>query len=230
MNIYNYKTLISLLLTSLLLISCDSKEVVKTTITPQIKEVVVPELYTLKNGFIKSGQGFHQSLRDMKIDRKISLKIINSLRDHVEFSKLKVGDKLIGKFDSKNKLVEFSFSNSPAEEHNLKHDFITSEWLYNFKEEKTVWIKRILEGSLEGSTLQEDLVNTGLTRPVVARIINVLLCKVNFRVNARMGDNYKILLNERIHDGKVIGTKVLYTSYSGLRAGSSNAYFYGFCN
>ena len=226
MNIYNYKTLISLLLTSLLLISCKSKEVFKTSVTPEIKEVVVPELYTLKNGSIKRGQGFHQSLRDMKIDRKISLKIINSLRDHVEFSKLKVGDTLIGKFDSKNKLVEFSFSNSPAEEHNLKLDFITSEWLYNLKEEKTVWIKRILEGSLEGSTLQEDLVSTGLERPVVARIVNVLLCKVNFRVHARIGDNYKVLLNERIHNGEVIETQILYTSYNGVRAGSSDAYFY----
>lgn len=226
MIINNYKTQFFLLLASFVFISCEANQTINSNSVTEIKKVVIPETYTVKTGSIKRGQGFHQSLRDMKIDRKVSLEIINSLRDHVEFSKLKIGDKLAGKYNNKNELIEFSFSNSPAEEHILKHDYITKQWLYEFKEEKTVWIKRILEGSLEGSTLQEDLVSTGLERPVVARIINVLLCKVNFRVHARVGDNYKVLLNERIHNGEVIETRILYTSYNGVRAGSSDAYFY----
>jgi murein DD-endopeptidase MepM/ murein hydrolase activator NlpD len=226
MIINKLKLFFTLILTSQLLISCVSNEVVKVESTSIVKPIVAKEILTAREGSIKRGQGFHQSLRDLKVNRTISLKLINALRDHVEFSKLKVGDRLTTKTDSKNKLVEFSFSNSPAEEHVLKHDLITDGWIYSFKEDKTVWIKRILEGSLQGSTLQEDLVATGLKRPVVARVINVLLCKVNFRVNARMGDKYKILLNERIHNGNVIETEVLYTSYNGVRAGSSDAFFY----
>ena len=226
MTIYNLKAQFLLLLTTFLLFSCEENQTFKTKIVKTPKKAVPAELHTLKKGSIKRGQGFHQSLRDMKIDRKVSLQIINSLRDHVEFSKLKVGDRLTGKYNSKNELIEFSFSNSPAEEHFLKHDYITKQWIHERKEEKTVWIKRILEGSLKGSTLQEDLVSTGLERSVVARIVNVLLCKVNFRVHARVGDNYKVLLNERIHNGEVIETRILYTSYNGVRAGSSDAYFY----
>lgn len=206
--------------------SCTEKTEVKA-VHKTIEVKAIQETFTTINGTIKRGQGFHQALRDLKIDRKDSLKIINALRDEVEFSKLKVGDKLTAQFDSMNKLAKFSFSNSPAQKHILKYDLLTKTWLYSFKEEKTVWVKRILEGTLrKGSTLQADLVATGLKRSVVAEAINVLLCKVNFRLDARMGDQYKILLNERIYNGNVIDTQVLYTSYKGVRAGNSSAYFY----
>ncbi|MEX1099481.1 MAG: M23 family metallopeptidase, partial [Bacteriovoracaceae bacterium] len=192
-----------------------------------LRSVAHKEVLSSKRGEVKRGQGLFQALKDVSIDNALALKLINALRDEVEFSKLKVGDKLEAVFNQDEKLVAFSFSQNPAEKHSLKLNQETKTWDYLFIEEPTSWRARILEGELRAdSTLQDDLISKGLPRAVVAEVVNVLLCKVNFRMNARMGDRYKILLNERIFDGSVIQTKTLYTSYRGKRAGSHKAYFY----
>lgn len=218
------------LLVILCLVSCENAEQKQAILQQKIEKlkpapIKIP-IKTIVKGSIKRGHGMFQSLKRLKIDHSNSLKIINLLRDKVEFSKLKVGDKLTATFNGDKKLIGFSFSNSPAEKHILSLNS-DNKWDYFFHLEKTTWESRMLTGYLRpGSTLQDDLVATGLKRSVVAEAINVLLCKVNFRLDAREGDAYKVLLNERFYNGKVLESKILYTSYSGKKAGSSEAYFY----
>lgn len=178
-------------------------------------------------GEVKRGQGLYQALRDVSVDNALSLEIINALSDEVEFSKLKVGDKLEATFNPNKELIQFSFSQNRAEKHIVKRNNPQEKWTYEFKEEPTFWHARILEGQLrDGSTLQNDLLSHGLSPAVVNEIVNVLLLRVNFRMNARVGDTFKILLNERKYQGETIQTKVLYTSYKGVRAGSHETFFY----
>lgn len=177
-------------------------------------------------GYVKKGEGFFQSLQNIGVSHSDSLKIINALRDEVEFSKLKVGDSLFAFFNNENKLVKFIFSNTPAEKHIIELN-IDSGIKYTFKEEVTAWRYKEVDGQLkEGSTLQQDLISQGLERSTIQEAVNALLCKINFRYHARKGDRYKILLHERLFENKVIETKVLYTSYKGKRAGFSETYFY----
>lgn len=211
------------------LLSCESANFTsEVKLKPKIKEVAPKKVYTTETGAVKSGEGLFQALRSVSIhDNVLALQLINALRDEVEFSKLKVGDLLEATFDENKKLVSFSFSQNPAEKHVVTLNPDTKAWDYSFKEEETFWHTRMLEGSLQaGSTLQNDLISQELSRPVIAEVINVLLCKVNFRFNARMGDKYKVLLKERMFQDKVIETKVLYTSYSGVRAGTSEAFYF----
>lgn len=178
-------------------------------------------------GEVKRGQGLYQALRDVSVDNALALEIINALSDEVEFSKLKVGDKLQATFNHNKELLQFSFSQNPAERHIVKRSAPGEKWVYEFSEERTFWNARILEGELrDGSTLQSDLLSYGLSPSVVNEIVNVLLLRVNFRMNARVGDVFKVLLSERIFQGKIIATKVLYTSYQGQRAGSHEAFYY----
>jgi murein DD-endopeptidase MepM/ murein hydrolase activator NlpD len=180
-----------------------------------------------KSGEVKKGQGLYQALKDVSIDNALALELINTLRDEVEFSKLKIGDKLEATFNQDKKLVEFAFSQNQVEKHVLKLNQKNGKWDYNFKEEKTFWFSHILEGSLNpGSTLQEDLLAQGLSPSVVNEVVNVLLLKVNFRMNARVGDRFKVLLSERKFKSSIIQTKVLYTSYKGNRAGFHEAYYF----
>lgn len=228
--------LISALLICLSLMSCETSEDKFAKAKLEVKKLeqlrvaqshYEKSLETLKVGKVKRGQGFFQALRSVSIIGRDSLQLINKLRDKVEFSKLKVGDKLVAKFNQNHNLVEFSFSNNPAEKHNLKKNFDQNSWDYTFEEEDTFWKTRIITGKLKvGSTLQTDLVEAGLKRSVVGEIVNILLCKVHFRMDARMGDDYNILLNERLYRGQILETKILYTSYKGKRAGFSEAYFY----
>lgn len=218
---------ILILLLSSCLLSCESDSVIENTEVSITKKSIPKETYISKSGEVKKGQGFYHALKDVGINNAQALDIINSLQDEVEFSKLKVGDKLEAIFNQDNKLLSFSFSQNPAEKHLLNYNFTHSNWDYKFKEEPTFWQSRILEGELKkDSTLQDDLIASGLSRPVVAEIVNILLCKVNFRYNARMGDKFKVLLNERKYQGRTLQTKILYTYYSGVRAGTSEAFYY----
>lgn len=187
----------------------------------------VKEYFITKSSEVKYGQGLYQALKNVGIENDKALELINALRDEVEFSKLKVGDKLQAVFDYQNTLVQFSFSQNPAEKHIVNKNSVTNGWDYSFHEELTQWKVRTLIGELRaGSTLQDDLLSEGLSAQVVNEVINVLLCKVNFRMNARMGDQYKVFLNERFYADQVIETRVLYTSYSGERAGHYEAFYF----
>ena len=218
---------LGLILLSIFSISCNEIETlnsVKKT-NKEIKKVQPSIQLTTRYGTVKAGQGFFNALKNLGIDHATSLKITNELRDEVEFSKLKVGDNFIATFNKKNEVVKFVFSNMPAEKHVL--NLVDDKFKYEFIEEQTHWKYREITGNLrKGSTLQADLLAQGLKRVVAAEAINVLLCKINFRFDARTGDEYKIFLKERVYKDKVIDTKVLYTSYSGTRAGKSEAYFY----
>lgn len=192
-----------------------------------VQKLVFSKKNKTKFGELKSGQGLYQALQNVSIDNALSLKLINSLRDEVEFSKLKVGDKLEATFNEEGELVEFAFSQNPAEKHIVKLNDATRNWDYSFQEEKTYWHTRVLEGQLRaGSTLQQDLLEQGLKPSVVNEVVNVLLLKVNFRMNARVGDRFKVLLSERRFNKSIIQSKVLYTAYQGKRAGSHEAFYY----
>lgn len=183
--------------------------------------------YTIKKAQVEKGQGLYQALTSLTIDNGKALLLIDTLSDEVEFSKLKVGDALEASFDQDQKLVKFSFSQNPVETHSLTLNPETQAWEYSLTVLETVSTYRMIEGELqESSNLQADLFAQGLEKSVVNEVVNVLLCKVNFRTNARMGDRYSVLLSEKKYQDKIVGTKVLYTSYRGIRAGDHEAFFY----
>lgn len=180
-----------------------------------------------KMGEVKRGQGLYQALTDVSIDNKDALQIINALSDEVEFSKLKVEDKLEASFNEMNELVEFSFSQNPAEKHIVKKNIISGNWDYTFFEEETFWHSRMVEAKLtSGTTLQGVLLEQGFSPATVNEIISALMCKVNFRMSARVGDEFKALIQERKFGDQIISTKVLYTSYQGVRAGVHETFQY----
>ena len=186
---------------------------------------VVPESVFEISGEVKAGQGLYQALKSVSIENDLALKIINALRDEVEFSKLKVGDSLKANFNFQGQLVEFSFSQNPAEKHivKLKKD----QWVYEFIEEPTFWHSRMIEGTLTaGSTMQGVLLDGGFSPETTNNIISALMCKVNFRMHARVGDTFQALIKERKFQDKTIETKVLYTAYQGVRAGSHETFLY----
>lgn len=181
----------------------------------------------VKRTKVKAGEGMFQALKRVSIEHRQALDIINLLRDEVEFSKLKVGDQLQAKFNKENSLTHFTFAQNIFQKHIVAFNEKNQQWEYQYEEQKTLWQPRILEGTLRPeSTLHQDLLDYKLSNQAVNEIVNVLLCKVNFRYNARAGDTFKVLLSERKFRGITVESKVLYTSYSGVRAGDHQAYFY----
>ena len=192
-----------------------------------LQKIIDAPKFTTKFSEVERGEGLYQALKRISIENELALKIINTLRDEVEFSKLKVGDKLEGTFNNENELISFAFIQNPVEIHTATFDKEKNEWVYRLKEHKTFWQPRMLVGELKAdSTLIEDLLDHGLSKAVANDIINVLLCKVNFRMNAREGDQFKVLLNERKFRGLTVQSKILFTSYEGVRAGHHESFYY----
>ena len=218
--------ILTLLLISSSLYSCDKAQSVEvdsriSLLRPVDKSNIV------KEGEVQRGQGLYQALKSVSIENAQALKLINELRDEVEFSKIKVGDKLRATYDYNQNLIAFTFSQNPVESHTVTLNEESGKWDYSLTTLDTFWKPRTIEGKLQpGSTLEEDLVAKGLDRSVVSEVVNVLLCKVNFRMHARKGDRYKVLVSERMYKDQVVGTKVLFTSYEGKRAGSHQSYYY----
>ncbi|ATH08078.1 hypothetical protein BIY24_08980 [Halobacteriovorax marinus] len=224
----NMLKLLIILLVSRGLVSCDQspQRPIGTTNSSISPLRPANDSITIKKGEVKSGQGLFQALKSISIENVWALKLINQLRDEVEFSKIKVGDKLEATFKNEE-LIKFSFSQNPVETHTVTYDKKQDKWEYSLETLETFWRPRTLEGELRpDSTLEGDLIAEGLDRSVVNEVVNVLLCKVNFRMNARKGDRYKVLLSEQIFEQRVVGTKVLFTSYEGKRAGKHEAFFY----
>ncbi|WP_372654221.1 peptidoglycan DD-metalloendopeptidase family protein [Halobacteriovorax sp.] len=220
-----FKTLLLLTLSTCLYSCSQPKAVVERPILTPLRPIST--VRTVQKGEVKRGQGLYQALKDVSIDSEQALVLVNKLQDEIEFSKLKPGDKLVATFDGNKKLVNFSFSQNEVETHVVTLNNQTGDWDYKLDVLETYWQPRVLEGQLRsGSSLEHDLITDGLDRATVSEIVNVLLCKVNFRMNAREGDKYKVLLSERKHGDKTVGRKVLFTSYSGVRAGTHDAFFY----
>lgn len=176
---------------------------------------------------VKSGQGMFHALKDLGVENDVALELINVLRDEVEFSKLKVGDTLQGTFNFYNELMEFSFSQNIAEKHSLVKNFADGSWNYSFREEESFWVTKVVEGSIDkGSSLLSSLLKKGFSSKVANEVISALMCKVNFRMDSRLGDSYRALINERKFKDEVIETKVLYTSYRGRRAGVHETFLF----
>jgi murein DD-endopeptidase MepM/ murein hydrolase activator NlpD len=208
------------------LYSCDTAKSMEVTPLMTSMHPITPVLIVNK-GEVKRGQGLFQALKSVSIENSHALKLINELRDEIEFSKLKVGDQLEATFNQDKKLVKFTFSQNKFETHIVTFNELLNKWDYSLKTLETFWKPRMLEGELRsGSSLEQDLIAQGLKRSVVNEVVNVLLCKVNFRMNARQGDRYKVLLSERMHKNTVVGSKVLFTSYQGIRAGTHEAFLY----
>jgi murein DD-endopeptidase MepM/ murein hydrolase activator NlpD len=180
---------------------------------------------TVNTGMVKRGQGLYQALKNVGIGNDQALAIINALRDEVEFSKLKVGDRLKAWFNQQGELKKFSFAQNPAESHVVTR--MDGKWVYSFTQEKTHWHTRLIEGELKaGATLQGQLLSQDLSAKTVNEIISALMCKVNFRMNARNGDQFAALVQQRKFQDEVIESKVLYTFYQGRRTGRHETFQY----
>ncbi len=85
---------------------------------------------------------------------------------------------------------------------------------------------RIIEGVLD-KTLDASLIAAGLDINEKQQINNGLEGDINFQTDARNGDRFRVLIQERIFEGKRMPRgKILYVSYDGSRTGFHELFRY----
>lgn len=223
----------------LILTSCTKQKNVETPKTQsQTKDtLVVNSVDSLKeikkysvSGEILSGQGLTSSLLALKgVKMKTALEISNALKYEVDFRYLKAGEKLSVKFFRKDSTVlkEFIYQPDIVTFHKLYRDSVNDSLKYKFTElpieKKQVNISGVIE-----TTLNQALIEKKGVSDYIRSIVNgILECTVAFRTDARKGDKYQILAEERFFKNKKLpGGNVLYVSYFGKVAGLHEAYKY----
>ena len=185
----------------------------------------VIEEFTEKVTEVKKGEGLFQVFDRLGVSHQNALKIINSLRDEVEISKIQVGDKMKTTFDSANSPVQVEYIENIAQKHIAKK--VNNRWVYEFVKEKLSYEFNIIEGLLgRNKTLEEELKNLNVHKVVAGQAINVLGCKINFRQYARQGDKFKLFIRSEMFEDKIIKQRLLFASYSGKTAGNVEAFYY----
>ncbi len=193
-----------------------------------LKEISGSENSLWFYGEILPYKGFEDSI--MAVDGvKLyqALKIVNALRNHVDFRFLKAGEKFRFKLSKDGKVVErFVYSPNSVTFHVLNWDYGNKKYTYSLKVLPTSVRYRVIEGEIT-TTLNDALKKTGVTNGVRNTVNNVIECLVPIRTSARRGDRFKVLLEERVFDGKIIPPdKVLYACYEGKKTGKKEAFLY----
>ncbi len=180
------------------------------------------------HGKILPEKGIEEALLKVPgLQIKHAMEISNAIRYDVDLTKIKAGEDFKVKFDKDGNVEEFLYYPDIVTLHILKRDPVEKKLKYTAKTLSTERRFRIIEGNIE-SSLNESLVKRDdVTRNIRAVTVGILQCIVSFSTDARKGDEYRILVEDRYYKGEMVpGSKVLYASYRGKQAGFSEAFRY----
>ncbi len=179
-------------------------------------------------GKILPHRGFEEALLALPgIQLVHAMEVSNALRYSVDFRFLRAGEQFKVKLSEEGKVQEFQYFPNIITFHILRRDKETDELVYSSKILPTEKRYRIVEGKIETSLNQALLERDDVTGTIRAVTNNVLSCIISFRTDARRGDIYRILIEDRYYKGEMVpGSKILYLSYNGKRAGFHEAYRY----
>lgn len=174
--------------------------------------------------------GMFQTLEKAGVDLQQTLKVVRALSDSVELSKLQVGQTFHVGFrpDDPKNIAVFRYAETPARIHLLYSDSAGAPFRYR-RVDKPVEVRHsVFEGTLEaGGNLHTTLYKIGIPGRMVNVVTGVLMCKVNFSTDARVGDRFKVMLEETwFQDSVWIGGKVLFASYEGARVRKHEAFLF----
>ena len=180
------------------------------------------------HGKILPKKGIEEALLKVPgLQLKHAMEISNAIRYDVDLTQIKAGEDFKVKFDKDGNVEEFVYYPDIVTFHILKRDPVEKKLKYTAKTLPTERRFRIIEGRID-SSLNESLVKRDdVTRNIRAVTVGILECIVSFSTDARKGDEYRILVEDRYYKGEMVpGSKVLYASYKGKQAGFSEAFRY----
>ncbi|MBP5435476.1 peptidoglycan DD-metalloendopeptidase family protein [bacterium] len=180
------------------------------------------------HGKILPKKGIEEALLKIPgLQLKHAMEISNAIRYEVDLTQIKAGEDFKVKFDKEGNIDEFVYYPDIVTFHILKRDPAEKKLKYTAKILPTERRFRIIEGSIE-SSLNESLVKRDdVTRNIRAVTVGILECIVSFSTDARRGDKYRILVEDKYYrNQQVPGSKVLYASYEGKQAGFHEAFRY----
>ncbi|MCL2844375.1 MAG: M23 family metallopeptidase [Chitinivibrionia bacterium] len=202
--------------------------------------VVIEDTVVVVETLLRGGEGPFNVMERLNIDRRLRQRIIDNLANETDFTALRAGERFAGIFDlDTTKLLEFVYFQNPITTHRVRITYDENGDLesieYVLEERPSETRHRLLSGTLNSPTLDAELRSMGLSSNLVGVATNVLASRVAFRTDARIGDNFSLLLKEiyftdTLDNGEIVErtlderTQVLRLFYSGVRAGRHIGY------
>jgi len=144
---------------------------------------------------------------------------------YIDVTTLQPGDTLkVLMSEDKSKISKAMFIQEPT----TRHHFVVKgdSLIYSFEALPVQYQLRIVEGELN-KTLDATLLAMGLEHYEKQQVNSGLEGDINFQRDARNKDKFRILLEERIFEGKRMPrAKILYVGYTGERTGSHEIFRY----
>lgn len=196
------------------------------TIIPEDSDLLTAEDEPIV-GYIQPGQGLAASLLAIEeIENKHVIDIISALDNNINFKLLQPEDEFLIRFcGDKEYVMEFVYKSSPVLHHVVKRESIDEPLVYeevNLPTEKRL---SIVEGTID-TTLNQALIDLNISTDIINSANNVLSSTVSFRTHARVGDQFKLFLEEEFYEDLRVGGTLLYASYRGSRAGFHEAFYF----
>ncbi len=145
--------------------------------------------------------------------------------EYIDVTTLQPGDTLRVLLNEDTRKIEKAMY---VQEPTVRHHFsiVDGKLLYELEQLPVTSRIRIVQGELN-KTLDSSLLALGLGASEKQQINNGLEGDINFQSDARNGDQFRVLLEERVFEGKVMPrSKVLYVSYEGRRTGFHELFRY----
>ena len=240
------KVVVLLMLVIVMSFSCseskkEEKKVVvidSTSIKDSIKKALEPKDLEII-GEVLPNKGFAEAILTAGqindsvavISNQDMLRIVMSLREEVDMRYIRAGEKFKIKFNKDTtKILSFEYYPNVITTHRLYTDSTDTTGTFETETviKETAKKYKLIYGVLDtGSrTLDAALRTAGLPGNLTQTVNNIMVCKVSFRYDARLGDSAVVLVEEKVFDDEVVDATVLYASYKGRRAGFQEAYFY----
>ena len=174
---------------------------------------------------IPDGGSIYSVLSKLHLDgREVALASYR-MGDYIDVTTIQPGDtlKVLLTPDRKH-LDKMLFVQEPTVRHHFQ---VTPDSLiYTLESLPVKTVKRMIEGTLQG-TLDATLLAMGLNPRDKQAINNGLEGEINFHKDARNGDHFRVFVEERIFDGKVLpGKTIYYVNYTGERTGTHELFRY----
>jgi len=174
---------------------------------------------------IPDGGSLYSVLSKLDLDgREVALASYR-MGEYIDVTTIQPGDTLkVLLTPDKKHLDKMLFVQEPTEQHHFQ---VTPDSLiYSMESLPVKKVKRIIEGTLQG-TLDATLLAMGMNPRDKQAINNGLEGEINFHKDARNGDRFRVFVEERIFDGKVLpGKTIYYVNYSGERTGTHELFRY----
>lgn len=142
--------------------------------------------------------------------------LLDVMPDKAALTRWRVGDNFDFKLDKDGNLLALRIMRNARNGYLIERNIEDKRFEVASFEKASEATQRLFSGTLNGSFAQSASA-TGLSHAEVAELSALLSKKLNFRRDARRGDQFQVLVEADMIEGKVAGSRILAAQYQGKK-------------